>query len=225
MFQNAGHCPAFFVRGVEAVDKVRALSRNSVIEAPFAAPSLRASARDVHTDAACRRIAPMPLAHIDARIGQIPRSALEALKTSAFLQQHRHVGVSTLACAARRHVAFAGDGGDGRSRAVPSGRRRVLTPKKTVIRFRHNNTWQQKRVSANQATARDTTQSSAGMPGMVGSGVVSPAKTRGPSNHATRDALRSGFFRIERYQIRHDALCASSVGRGSDTRGAFRTGQ
>jgi hypothetical protein len=63
------------------------------------------------------------------------------------------------------------------------------------------------------------------MVGMVDSGVVSSAKTRGPSNHATRDAIRSGFFRVEQYQIRHDALCASSVDRGSDTRGAFRTGQ
>src|SRR5690606_19017772 len=52
---------------------------------------------------------------------------------------------------------------------------RVLTVKKTVIRFRHNNTWQQ-RVSANPTTLRDTTQSSARMPGMVDSVVVSPGK-------------------------------------------------
>lgn len=141
-----------------------------------------------------------------------------------------------------KHAARCGDHGSraGRDRgdaAVdrdrPAPRRcaqRVLTPKKTVIRFRHNKTWPQQRVSATRSTTRVTTQSSARLVDTVDSGVVSPAKAPGPSMQATRRALRSGFFRESGNGwpancIRHDAPSASSVGRGSDTRGRFSTGQ
>jgi hypothetical protein len=105
-------------------------------------------------------------------------------------------------------------------RARPVG---VLTAKKTVIRFRHNNIWPQQRVSANPATTCNTTQSSARKVVMVDLEVVSLAKTPGGQRHATRGAERSGFFRVE--EIRPDAPGASAVDRGSDTRGVFRTGQ
>jgi hypothetical protein len=133
-------------------------------------------------------------ARIDAGRRGIPRDARKVPKTSALAHAHDSATSGLEWSDAVRCARCVVHGGEGRAQAAFSGRRRVLTAKKTVIRFRHNNTWPQQRVSATRTKTRDTTQSSARMVVMVDSGVVFPAKAPGRWKHATRGAMRSGFF-------------------------------
>lgn len=194
VFRDAGHRPAFFVPAVEALGNVRALSRNSVIAAPVAATRAYASARDVHTGALAQRTAAVAVRRFVVRIARSPCHRGKVLKTSAFMRAHRYACIRTAADGSGPGVAFAVDGDDHGARTAPSRRRRVLTVKKTVIRFRHNNTWPQKRVSATQSPARDTTRSSTRMVVMVDAGVVSPAKLEGHPGMQPAARSAAGFF-------------------------------
>ena len=154
----------------------------------------RAPAHDVHTNAVMRRAVAAIADGIGTCIGSSCRETRRVHKTSAFVDTHPRAGISRPGCIARWHSAFAVAVGDDGPRGTPSLRRRVLTPKKTVIRFRHNNTWPQKRVSATRTTTRDTTQSSRRMVGKVDSGVVSPAKTRRHASMQPAARCAAGFF-------------------------------
>jgi hypothetical protein len=113
------------------------------------------------------------------------------LKTSPFLSAHRtHHACAGRATTSKPHIV------DVIRRARAACRRcaavsGVLTAKKTVIRFRLNNSWPQQRVSANPATTSSTTQSSARKVVMVDAGVVSlaifkSATTSDPRRRAQR---------------------------------------
>ncbi len=222
---RAGQTPGVFfsdvVRGTRW--KVCALSRNRPSAARRNMFRRNARARRVHPrrrEPACRSRR--------ACVGRCTRDVHRAsksivLKTSALANTTQGRGQRPREPGGRRgHIGRAMCARE----AVPlhhAAAFRVLTAKKTVIRFRHNNRWSQQRVSANPATTCNTTQSSARKVVMVDSGVVSLAKAPDGQGHATRGAERSGFFSVE--VIRFDAPGASAVDRGSDTRGAFRTGQ
>ncbi len=184
-------------RGVGTVAKLRALSRKSAFEALHGLAVGRCffttwprSGMD-----ACLSIVACINDH--ARVDAFACGEPKALKTSGFEHACMFASRASRDRALALPVPFAAQRAGTVGERVKTRRRRVLTPKKTVIRFRHNKTWPQKRVSATRTTTRNTTQSSARMVDTVDSGVALSSKAPGPRMHATRGAVRSGFFRVE----------------------------
>lgn len=161
---------------------------------PSGTGSAHAPARGVHAATVLVAHASAASGCAGARTSGSRLLARKVLKTSAFLHVRLGVRIPIGASGAHPRPASAADGAGKRGFAPRPWRRRVLTPKKTVIRFRHNNRWPHKRVSATQATTRDTTQSSARMVVMVDSGVVSLAKVHEPANMQPVAPRAAGFF-------------------------------